>query len=273
MRKAARNSCSHKRMLHDLPTASIYYNKRKQNEKNYQRTEKNHCINYLLFYSYGWDNCGGLAVFIKQLSDPQTQVVFKEWVEHLGLWGMLLMLGIQMLQIFIAFIPGEPVEIIAGILYGGIGGLLICLFGCVLASACVFLISRRLGRKFVNRLFGENQLEHFAFLHNIKRLETVIFLLFLIPGTPKDMLTYVVGISPIKMSTFLILSTVARIPSIVTSTYLGENMRKGDWAAAIALLVITGLIGLLGIWYKDRLMKWIRHVGSRREEEGKKKKS
>lgn len=209
---------------------------------------------------------------IKQLSDPGSQLAFKNWVDRLGIFGILCILAIQMLQILVAFIPGEPIEIIAGILYGGLGGLLICLLGCVLASACVFLLSRRLGTKFINRFFGEEKLKSLTFLHNTKRMETVIFLLFLIPGTPKDMMTYFVGVSPIKMSTFLVLSTIARIPSIVTSTYLGENMRKGDWVSAIILVVVTGLIGLLGIWYKDRWMTWIRHIGTKRDKKEKEKK-
>jgi uncharacterized membrane protein YdjX (TVP38/TMEM64 family) len=80
--------------------------------------------------------------FINFLSELEIQT-FKAWVSSLGVGGRLLVLSIQIVQIVIAFIPGEPVEILSGMLYGGFGGLLLCLFGCVIASSC-FMLSKKL---------------------------------------------------------------------------------------------------------------------------------
>ena len=177
----------------------------------------------------------------------------------MGVGGWLVVFGIQALQIVIAFIPGEPIEIIAGILYGTWGGLLLCLSGCVVASTLVFSISKKCGTSLLYKMFGKNKVDNFAFLKNKKRVETVSFILFLIPGTPKDMLTYVAGVSNLKLSRFLLISTFARIPSVVSSTLIGSSMRQGDWGITITIFIITAIIGILGIRFNDKIMEFYRN--------------
>lgn len=205
--------------------------------------------------------------YIKQLAEPETQAAFEAWVQGLGFWGVLVMFGLQVLQIFITFIPGEPIEIISGLLYGGFGGLVICLSGCALASSAVFLLMRRFGCPLVRRTIGEDKLKDFAYLHNSKRLETVVFLLFLIPGAPKDILTYIIGIvSPMKLSTFLMLAVPARIPSVITSTFLGSNLAGGNWAAVVSIFLVTAVVGLLCIRNKDKITNTLKRLSEERRQ-------
>lgn len=192
--------------------------------------------------------------FFSKLSDPAFQAQLRIWIDSLGLAGWLVMLGIQMAQIVIALIPGEPVELLAGVIYGAWGGLFTCLLGIVLASAAVFFTVRRFGYPLIERTFGKAKLEQFSFLNNTKKIETLTFILFLIPGTPKDMLTYFAGVSPIKASHFLFLSTFARIPSIITSTLMGATMSQGNWTMTLLIFLLTAIIGLVGILYKNKLM-------------------
>lgn len=201
--------------------------------------------------------------YINILSEPDKQEQFKSWVISLGVWGWLVVLGIQMLQIIIAFIPGEPIELLAGVLYGGFGGLLICLVGCVIASSGIFLLSKRFGPPLVAKLFKKKKIDEFAFIKNSRRLQTVVFILFLIPGTPKDMLTYVVAVSPMKLSQFLLTSTFARIPSIISSTFIGSSMRQGEWEIAILIFILTAVSGVFGILYKDKLIGLCKKAGLR----------
>ena len=184
--------------------------------------------------------------YIELMSDIEIQKKLKEWTASIGIWGCLLILGIQILQVIIAFIPGEPVEVLAGALYGGIGGAIICILGCAIASALIFLLSKKFGMPLVRKIFGDEKLEEFHFMKNSKKLEMAVFALFLIPGTPKDMLTYIVGTSPMKLSRFLVISIFARIPSIMSSTFIGSTMRRGEWKNAAIIFVATAIFGIIG---------------------------
>lgn len=205
--------------------------------------------------------------YVKKLAEPQVREAVRDWIKGLGIWGILLILGIQILQVMIAFLPGEPIEVLSGMLYGGFGGLVICLVGCALASMLTFSLTRRYGVPLIKRVFGEEKLSSLAFLQNTKRLETILFLLFLIPGTPKDILNYVAGLSMIKLSAFLAISMLARLPSLSGSTFAGANFMNGNWTTALIIFAVTAGIGLLGIRYKDQVITWIKRIGSRGTEE------
>lgn len=206
--------------------------------------------------------------YLNLLSAPETQEKFKGWVTSFGAGGWFLILCMQVIQIVIAFIPGEPIELLAGVLYGGIGGLFLCLLGCVVGSSCVFLLSRRFGVPLAAKLFKKSRLDEFAFLKDAKKLETIVFLLFLIPGTPKDMLTYVVGISPMKITQFLVISTFARIPSIISSTFIGATIRRGEWRPAVIIFALTAIFGLVGIINQERMIGFCKRKGRRIKEAG-----
>jgi uncharacterized membrane protein YdjX (TVP38/TMEM64 family) len=199
--------------------------------------------------------------FMKELSDPVYQAQFKAWISALGVWGVLVLFGLQIVQIVIAFIPGGPVEVISGMLYGTWGGALICLVGCAVATSLVFTISRRFGKPLLYKFFGKEKIDNLAFLQDSKKIETVAFVLFLIPGTPKDMLTYISGVSGISLPKFLIITLIARAPATLVSAMAGESMMQGQWAVTITIFVVAAIIGLLGIRYGDRVMNYCRNLG------------
>ena len=198
---------------------------------------------------------------IDMMSDPATQAQFEDWVNGLGILGVGIMLLIQIAQIVIAFIPGEFVQVMAGAMYGTWGGLALCLVGCVFAFAIIFTLIRRLGRDFVVKVFGEEQLAKYDFLQDSSKLETLVFILFLIPGLPKDVLTYIVPLSPISLKNFLVLSTVGRIPGMVASTLIGSSMSDANWPLIIGIFAVVIVVALLGIWKKDALMEWAKKRG------------
>ena len=203
---------------------------------------------------------------VNMLSDPATQQAFEEWVNSLGILGVAIMLLIQVVQIVIAFIPGEVVQVMAGVMYGTWGGLALCLVGCVFASAIIFTLIRKFGRDFVVRLFGEEQLARYEFLQDSSKLETLVFILFLIPGLPKDLLTYIVPLTPINLRTFLVLSTIGRIPGMVASTLIGSSLTDANWPLIIGVFAVVVVVGVLGIWKKDALMEWAKSRGGVKEE-------
>lgn len=228
-----------------------------------KQTKKLIGIVVLFFALIGIITAISMPVF-SRLSDPEVQQELQSMVESMKVGGFLIILGIQIIQVVIAFIPGEPVELLSGVLFGAWGGLFLCLAGIVLASSAIFFTVRRFGYPFVLRLFGKDKLKEFKFLNNSEKVEIVTFILFLIPGTPKDMLTYLAGVSNIKPSRFLLLSTFARIPSIVTSTTMGATMSRGDWKMTLLVFLLTAGTGLVGILYKDRIINQLHRLHKKR---------
>lgn len=209
--------------------------------------------------------------YVRRLSDPETQRFIQNWIRERGIWGILILLGLQVLQVIIAFIPGEPMELLAGALCGALGGTVLCLTGTVLASACIFALSRRYGRRLLALLgFGEKQVAQWKWLQRDEQSEKadlVIFLVFLIPGTPKDMLTYVVGMTRVSLKRFLCLSTLARVPSVLSSTLIGSSVIQGEGETALILMLITGLLGILGIEAREKILAFCRRVREKREQD------
>lgn len=179
---------------------------------------------------------------------PET---FREYVEGHGLLGQATMIGIVMLQVVIALIPGEPFELGAGFVFGWLDGTLLCLVGMALASALVYIVVRKFGVKIVSLFFSADKINRFSFLSSHKKRNLLTFILFLIPGTPKDLLTYLIGLTPMPLHTFLWISTLARIPSVVSSAVTGSLMQSDRTLAAVITYGITLLISTICIlWYR-----------------------
>ena len=189
---------------------------------------------------------------------------FRTWVDSNGLWGKIAFTGIDMLQVVFAVIPGEPVELGAGYAFGTFEGLALCLIGDAVGTVIIFLFTKLLGVKLVEVLIGRKKIESLRFLQNSRNLNLLVFLLFFIPGTPKDVFTYFIGLSPMKLRTFLIIASVGRIPSILTSTITGAALGAQDYRTAIIVYAVTGVISLIGILIYRRIS------GKSRENEAKK---
>ena len=182
---------------------------------------------------------------MRNLSTKEGQIAFKEKVTNSGTIGMLLLFTIQISQIFLFILPGEPIEILAGMCYGWIWGTIFIMVSSAIIASLIFMLVRKIGKQFVYDFSDEEKIkkiENSKLFKKPKKIETVLFILFLIPGTPKDLLTYLSGLLPIKMSRFILLSTIARIPSIVTSTIAGANIAVGDWRKAIILYILIVVI-------------------------------
>lgn len=212
---------------------------------------------------------GGLLAIISMpllqwFSIPENRDIIWHKIDSLGPWGIAVFLSIQVLQVVIAFIPGEPVELAAGLLYGTWGGLLISLAGVLIGSSLIFAVVRQFGRPLVHRLVDRDSFQKYAFLSDARKLDTLIFLMFLMPGTPKDTLNYLCPLlTPISPARFLVLSTFARIPSIISSTFAGATFAEGNLIGSLIVLVITSIIGLLGIRYEPALTEYLSRSAAR----------
>lgn len=192
---------------------------------------------------------------------------FEAFIEGYGWGGRFVALGVQFLQVFVAIIPGEFVEVGLGLSFGFIEGTLLCLVGVGLASALVFCLVKKWGVKLVELFVSREKINSLRFINSEKKLNTLVFVLFLIPGTPKDLLTYFVPLTKMNFSQFMFISMIARIPSVVSSTIGGDFFGNGKYLEGIILFLTTGAVSLLGILlYKVILAKYQK----RKEEKNKK---
>lgn len=191
---------------------------------------------------------------IKRLGTEEGREAFSAFVEGLGFGGWLVTLGIQVLQILVAFIPGEPVELMLGFVWGPYLGTLTCLLGIFIGSLVIYLFVKRLGMPFIRRAVGEGDIRKYKFLEDKSRVELTLFILFFIPGTPKDVITYIAPLAPVSAVKYFLITTLARIPSVVTSTVLGGSIAEGDYLVATIVFAVTAVISVLGIIFGNRFV-------------------
>lgn len=197
---------------------------------------------------------------VKMLSSEEGKLELQAMIEADLAWGIVIYLVLQILQVLVAIIPGGVIQILGGVLFGGVWGTFLCIGGILLGTVIVYVLVKKFGKPLVEAFFDEKVVTKFSFLQDSKKLELAIFILFLIPGIPKDLLTYVAPLTKIKMSSFLILSTLARIPAIIMSTVFGSTLSNGNIVAAIIIFAIVACLGIVGILYKDRWLNSLRNL-------------
>jgi uncharacterized membrane protein YdjX (TVP38/TMEM64 family) len=149
------------------------------------------------------------------------------------------------------------VQVAIGYVYGTIGGGFITLLGALVSSIFVFYLVRKLGAPFVQAMTGDKDSRINKFLQNSKNLNSLVFILFLIPGLPKDLFTYLVPLTKMKPSYFFVLSTIARTPAIFASTFVAASFKSGNYVGMAIVAVIFGGLGILGIVFNQRIMEII----------------
>ena len=200
--------------------------------------------------------CTGLCVFVgipmvRLAGDPEA---FRRWVDGHGAWGRVLYVGIVALQVVVALIPGEPFEFAAGYAFGVWQGLLLCMIGSFIGGSLAMLLARKFGMKLIRALFPRQDIENLAIFKNPERLKILTFILFLIPGTPKDVMVYALGLTPMSVLQGMTLTTLARIPSIITSTLSGHVLGEEQYLASIIIYGLTGVASLAAILiYRKRM--------------------
>lgn len=193
--------------------------------------------------------CIGLIVYlfpiIRNIATPQGKQEFKDLISNSSIKGVLLLLGLQMAQIFLVILPGEPLEILAGMCYGGFWGTIFLLFSVFITTSIIFFAVRKYGREFIYHFCDKEKIEKLEsskWFKNSRNIEYILIILFMIPGTPKDLLVYIGGLLPIKPIRFILISTFARFPSIISSTLAGTNIVKGNWMMMVIVYVMPLLI-------------------------------
>jgi uncharacterized membrane protein YdjX (TVP38/TMEM64 family) len=184
-------------------------------------------------------------------------------VEGFGWWGPAVFIALQVLQVVVFVIPGEIAQIAGGYLFGAWAGTLLSVVGIGLGSALNFFLARSLGTRFVAGLFGAEKLARFGAITKSGRSEAAFFLLFVIPGLPKDLLCFVAGLSPIPPFTFLAVSVIGRLPGVIGSSVMGAAAESGSRGLFLAIATVASLLFLAGLAFKDKLHDWAVAVADR----------
>lgn len=203
-----------------------------------------------------------LTVFFSKVLAPYlgSTEELRAFLNSYGWNGYLILMGLQCLQVVVALIPGEIIELGAGYAYGAVRGTAICLIGVAISSALIFLLVKKVGITLVETFISREKIHQLRFINNEKKLKRVVFLLFFIPGTPKDILTYFVGLTNMNLSEFLAITLVARIPSLVSSTVSGQMLGDENFLTAGIVYAVTAVFSILGyILYNRIIQKKIDH--------------
>jgi len=200
------------------------------------------------------------------VSDPHA---FREYLLSFGPWSAVVFMLFQVLQVVIAVIPGEPVQIAGGYIFGTFLGTVYSTLGITAGYIIIFTSVRLLGFPLVKALVPAKEFEKFGALINSPKLETTIFLLFLIPGVPKDILVYVAGLTPIQPVLFFIIITFARTPAVIGSSFIGAKIQSSQYLIAIIVSLAASILFVLGYIFKQRVIDFL-HLRFSKEKEGSK---
>lgn len=168
--------------------------------------------------------------------------------------GIFVYLFLQILQILVPVIPGQAMQLAAGYMYILPVALLLTLLGIALGTVVSFTLSRVLGYDAMVLFFGQDRMDEYVAKLNSKRACLVIFLLYLMPGFPKDFICFAAGVSRIRLIPFLVLSVVGRIPALTLSLVIGRMTRAGSYTGAIVVCVVAVVLFLVCIWKRQAVM-------------------
>lgn len=187
----------------------------------------------------------GIWFMREYLKDP---AFVREKIGEHYLLGAISMVLIAAVQVMVALIPGEFVEIAAGYVFGSWIGSLLCLLGIVLGSCATILLVRRFGSRLVYAFYSKEKIDSLPIINDPTKRNLLTFLLFVIPGTPKDLFTYAIGLTDMSIPLYILLTTAARFPSVILSTLSGDAVGTRDYEMAIVFVIVTAVASAAGVW-------------------------
>jgi uncharacterized membrane protein YdjX (TVP38/TMEM64 family) len=192
---------------------------------------------------------------ISQLArDPEK---FREWLDSFGSRSIPVFIFFQIIQIVVAWIPGEVIQIAGGYIYGSLWGSVYLLAGVLIGTAITFYTARLLGYPLISRLIDKKNLTRFKFLIDSDKAESIMLIFYVIPGIPKDILNYIAGLTRVKPARFIILSTLARLPALYASTVMGASLERKQYLIAIILFSAAVVLFTAGVLFRTRIIRWV----------------
>ena len=203
------------------------------------------------------------APIIRFVKQPD---LFREWINGFGFFGEVIFVLLLVFQVVIAIIPGEPFEIFAGYGFGVVNGTVFCLIGALIGTIIIFCAVRKWGVPIFELFFSREKMNNLKFLKNTDKNKVLIFFIFMLPGTPKDLLTFFMGLTDIKLTEWLVISTIARIPSVITSVIGGNTLQDGNYLLSATVFGVTIILSGFGVLIYNLIIKAKNKNASEKEE-------
>ena len=176
-----------------------------------------------------------LRPLVSFASNPE---ILRVWMQDLGIWGILIFGIFNFLQVVFAVIPGGPFELAAGYILGVVPGTLLCDITMTISSVVVFLLVRKFGIRFVELFVSRRQIENMGFLKDNQKVQSVLFFIFLLPGTPKDVVTYLAGLTNLSLKSWIFICFVGRFPAILLTALGGSALGNAKYGIVAVVIVV-----------------------------------
>lgn len=177
------------------------------------------------------------------VSDPES---FRAWLGQFGAFDELIFILVRAAQTVVKFIPAEPLEIASGYAWGAVPGMLYCVIGNMLGTLVIFALTKRFGKKILDLFIPVKNMKLLNVLEGSDKTYMLLFFLYLIPGSPKDGFTYFVGLLPVKLLPFMVITFIARMPSVLSSTLCGSTLADQQYWIAALIFIATIILAIVG---------------------------
>ncbi len=200
------------------------------------------------------------VVFSRKFTIFRDPVKIRDLILSFGPYSILAFIILQVIQVVIFFIPGEVVQIAGGYIFGPVVGGLASAVGIILGSMIGYFTAKILGKKFINGLIEKNNLTKLKKILDAGSNNIAIFIIYFIPGIPKDILVYVAGISNVRLSDFIIYSSMGRFPWIIASAVFGHGINQGNYVTSIVIAIVSGALFLFGILKGHNIVEFFHNL-------------
>ena len=188
--------------------------------------------------------------FLQEMSSLKT---VRAYLSKYQTQSIFVYIAAQAVQIIISLIPGQWLQIAAGYLYGFWLGYLYSVIGATIGTVVTYYLAKILGRDAICLFFGEERFRKYRAKITSKKGMVAIFIIFLIPGVPKDLCNYVAGLSNVGLKAFLIVSLMGRTPGMMASLLIGKQINSGGYSGAIVIAVIAIILFILGVIFREKV--------------------
>lgn len=187
----------------------------------------------------------------------------KEVIEDAGPWGPLVFIAMQIFQVFFAPIPGQVTGFAGGYLFGTGLGTLYTVIGATIGFTLVFLLSRKLGRPFVGKFVNKKTMEKFDYIADSNG-PFVLFLIFLLPVFPDDLICYLAGLTKIPIRTLVLISLAGRLPGYLVLSFTGNGTADGNIQMVAIIVGVLMVLSAFAFWKRAQLEAFVKRISEKR---------
>lgn len=188
----------------------------------------------------------------------------RELIAQSGPFGPLIFIAMQVAQVLVAPVPGQVTGFVGGFLFGPFLGTVYTTIGAAIGFTLIFVLARKLGRPFVAYFVDKKVLDKFDYLAESRGV-LVLFLIFLLPAFPDDIICYIAGLTTIKIRTLVLISLLGRLPGNLLLSITGSGVAEGSTQVVVTVATLLAVIGIVGFWQRTRIQAWMKQLSERKE--------